>query len=778
MQLIRRGLFCLALALPATAHAQSVQQSGVITPGHAACWAITGVIFDCGSPGGGVSVVGSTTQNDFAAFNGSGSLIDSGINPTATSNWSGPQNFNGGATTVTRPPGDNTTNIATTAFVATSGNSILAANNIWTGDNIWIGPQPTPSTSPAAAQFGLSGGCQATWLIAITLPCGPYMLVYGPNGGGAGSFANRSSDFIVGTTPTNDLITHSVYAYHDSTNFAAFTGTIAGTTLTFPSVTGTVYAGSYLYGTGVTPGTTIVSGSGLTWTVSASQTVGPVAMTSVPYFGVWGSYWLAVRTATAAAAPNVFGLELTVLNSGANVQANPYHDPDGLNLGLRIDSGLSIAAPQNIVTTAIEVSGNTSTFYTAYKVNVNALSPSNSGLYEAIQLASSPTGSANAGHAIVWYSGADVISGAIDINTAGVMQLNSNVLTTINNGAQIGSTGRLNIAVDGTFGTGQQLTLQGSTNTNKALELGYDTASEFGYVQAIFAGTAFEPFFINPAGGAFGVGAIMSPVGDYAITNANAWSFNTNVFTSGAATHTGQILSQAARTVVSASGAVLDDIDVVAETTTLSGSTNVTTATGFNKVSLYQPTYAASSAITISNAATLFIQGPPAAGTDITITNPWSLWIPAGKALFGGQVNMTGLATSGTGGAVSAVCWSATAGSLWTDTSGTICGISATMFKTPPADWLPLNPDDALEGVKSLRLAAWQYLPEYHRGSEFHVGPIADDVIAMNPLCGVDGGHNYSDRCVETYLAGSVQALEAKLSRLQRDFQVYKDNHP
>ena len=139
---------------------------------------------------------------------------------------------------------------------------------------------------------------------------------------------------------------------------------------------------------------------------------------------------------------------------------------------------------------------------------------------------------------------------------------------------------------------------------------------------------------------------------------------------------------------------------------------------------------------------------------------------------------MTGLSTSGTGGTVSSVCWSATAGSLWTDTSGTICGISAMMFKTPPSDWLSVSPDQALEGIKSLRLATWQYLPEFNRGSEYHVGPIADDVIAMNPLCGVDSGHNYSDRCVETYLAGSVQALEAKLARLQSDFQTYRENHP
>jgi len=115
----------LWLSLINACYAQNVQQSGVITPGHAACWAITGVIYDCGSPGGGVSVVGSTTANDLAAFNGSGSLIDSGINPTSTSSWSGLQNFNGGATAPTQNLGDNTTNVANTAFVTNAFTNFL-----------------------------------------------------------------------------------------------------------------------------------------------------------------------------------------------------------------------------------------------------------------------------------------------------------------------------------------------------------------------------------------------------------------------------------------------------------------------------------------------------------------------------------------------------------------------------------------------------------------------------------------------------------------------------
>jgi hypothetical protein len=61
---------------------------------------------------------------------------------------------------------------------------------------------------------------------------------------------------------------------------SSFTGTISGTALTVSSVTGVIAIGQYLAGAGVTTGTTIVSGSGSSWVVSASQTVGPVAMST------------------------------------------------------------------------------------------------------------------------------------------------------------------------------------------------------------------------------------------------------------------------------------------------------------------------------------------------------------------------------------------------------------------------------------------------------------------------------------------------------------------
>jgi len=64
------------------------------------------------------------------------------------------------------------------------------------------------------------------------------------------------------------------------TSGAVISGTIATTTLTVNSLTsGTVAIGQMVTGAGVAPGTYITAGSGVTWTVNISQSVGPVAMT-------------------------------------------------------------------------------------------------------------------------------------------------------------------------------------------------------------------------------------------------------------------------------------------------------------------------------------------------------------------------------------------------------------------------------------------------------------------------------------------------------------------
>jgi hypothetical protein len=87
--------------------------------------------------------------------------------------------------------------------------------------------------------------------------------------------SNWASDTIASGLPGM-----SVTATQTWSSFTSTGSSISGTTLTIGTLTsGTVAAGQMIYGSGVTTATSIVSGSGSTWTVDKSQTVGPIAIT-------------------------------------------------------------------------------------------------------------------------------------------------------------------------------------------------------------------------------------------------------------------------------------------------------------------------------------------------------------------------------------------------------------------------------------------------------------------------------------------------------------------
>lgn len=94
-----------------------------------------------------------------------------------------------------------------------------------------------------------------------------------------------------------------------------------------------------------------------------------------------------------------------------------------------------------------------------------------------------------------------------------------------------------------------------------------------------------------------------------------------------------------------------------------------------------RPTIAASNAsVTYTNAATLYIANSPANGTNVTVTNPWSLWIAAGNARFDGAVSLNGSGAlgygTGSGGTVTQAT-SRTTGVTINKTNGAITLVSA-----------------------------------------------------------------------------------------------------
>lgn len=84
---------------------------------------------------------------------------------------------------------------------------------------------------------------------------------------------------------------------------ASFTGSISGTTLTETAISyGAISPGQVLTGAGVTSGTTVISGSGSTWTVSPSQTVPSETITGAA--GPTSAYYPATLTGGNGSGPN------------------------------------------------------------------------------------------------------------------------------------------------------------------------------------------------------------------------------------------------------------------------------------------------------------------------------------------------------------------------------------------------------------------------------------------------------------------------------------------
>jgi len=84
------------------------------------------------------------------------------------------------------------------------------------------------------------------------------------------------------------------------------------------------------------------------------------------------------------------------------------------------------------------------------------------------------------------------------------------------------------------------------------------------------------------------------------------------------------------------------------------------------------PTYTAGSSKTVSAAATVAIAGAPVAGTNVTITNPYSFWVQGGTSHFAGRVNVIGSFIQLNSGAAGSrpSCSSSTLGGLWMVTHG------------------------------------------------------------------------------------------------------------
>ena len=175
------------------------------------------------------------------------------------------------------------------------------------------------------------------------ISAGTRITALGTGTGGTGTYTVGVSQLVSSTTITSNV---SVSGFTSKTGPAIIVGSITGTTLTVASVSsGTLAIGQRITGTGISAYTYITAGSGTSWTVSISQTVG--AGTTIT-----ASYSVILTFATQSSAPTASkwyrikdsnnplynGLYYAVASTTSNITLSYEYDPGTWNAAIIISA--------------------------------------------------------------------------------------------------------------------------------------------------------------------------------------------------------------------------------------------------------------------------------------------------------------------------------------------------------------------------------------------------------------------------------------------------------
>ena len=229
---------------------------------------------------------------------------------TTAANLSGTPALPNGTTATTQTTGDNTTKLATDAFViANAGGgggtpggsntqvqynnvSFFAGSSAFTWNNSTSQLKIGTGTPPYTVSIGALGTMVGNWNFDTTSPTTALGSLAGALVNGVTATTQTPGDnttnvatdaFVLangGGVPSYNPTTYYITDPQFWTTGALFTGSVSGSTLTVSAVTsGTITVNTVLaaQGTGFQAGTTITAGSGTSWTVSKSQTVGPTS---------------------------------------------------------------------------------------------------------------------------------------------------------------------------------------------------------------------------------------------------------------------------------------------------------------------------------------------------------------------------------------------------------------------------------------------------------------------------------------------------------------------
>lgn len=178
----------------------------------------------------------------------------------------------------------------------------------------------------------------------------------------------------------------------------------------------------------------------------------------------------------------------------------------------------------------------------------------------------------------------------------------------------------------------------------------------------------------------------------------------------------------------SASGAIWDGITFPAATATITGTTQITTSTGFNLINIARPTLTDSSSVTVDIATTLYIAGQPIADGSVTIAAPRALWVDNGISRFDGDVQI----------------------GFIQDLSGTtVISVSATVLTLGPSSHVDLASDLRFNVGKSITVGVTDYIT-------FPSGLVTMNVTLDAPSIRIDEirGSSFVDAALLTFSSG------------------------
>lgn len=175
---------------------------------------------------------------------------------------------------ITAPAGTSSKALATCEFVGTSNpftsENWTATETVTTQSAAFTSASPTVITVASAPATGTAVSYSTTGTLPSSITANAAYYVY-----------NISSTTYNLSTTTGTSLTATIAVG------AIFTASISATAMTVTAVSaGAIAIGQTISGTGVTAGTTIVSGAGTSWVVSVSQTVSSTTITATSVPGV------------------------------------------------------------------------------------------------------------------------------------------------------------------------------------------------------------------------------------------------------------------------------------------------------------------------------------------------------------------------------------------------------------------------------------------------------------------------------------------------------------